>query len=99
MQAVSAVIWMELEPISPVCWVSNSFYVISFWKNSEEKLNRKSQKKSQEKKNLFLIFFKHGSARTKKLCDIFLIFFLNRLNIHNQLCIALVKIPPCATAI
>ena len=53
----------------------------------------------------FFFFFKLSSVRTKKLHDImisllnfFLIFFKhffgkNRLNIHNQLCIALLDIP------
>ena len=35
----------------------------------------------------------------KKLFEIYLVINLNRLNILNQLCIALLKIPPCATSI
>ena len=37
--------------------------------------------------------------KKKKLFEIYLVINLNRLNILNQLCIALLKIPPCATSI
>ena len=48
-------------------------------------------------------FFKHCSVHTKKLHNISYIFYSflakNRLNIHNQLCIAPQETPFCATSI
>ena len=49
------------------------------------------------------IFKKCCSNRTKKLHNIPFLFWIlfaqNRLNIHNQLCFALLETPPCATSI
>ena len=74
------------------------------WANYEQVLRAIYSCFRRQKKRLF--FLKHCSVHTKKLHNnfflkIFFEYFLAKdmLNIHYQLCIALLETPPCATSI
>ena len=56
--------------------------------------------------SLAIFFYIYSVASALKSCIIPILFLFfefwgaqNRLNIHNQLCLALLKTPPCATSI